>query len=219
MIYRSLNPKRYYTHKDVKTAATAFGEGLRDLWEWQKADALTLFALNDIDIGPLIYGTLHAGGIIAPANPGYSAEELAYMLKDSGAKAIATMKPLLPVAVEAAKLAGVPKDRIILIGEERDKDMKFKHWTSIRKTAGTSRYRRRKMNPDQDLAFLAYSSGTTGLPKGVMLSHRNIIADVLMITGCVGNWYNHNDDKILGVLPFFHIYGKSSMLLRVLHTY
>lgn len=209
MIYRALTPSRYYTHATVKSTALAFGEGLRDIWEWQKGDILTIYALNDIDIPPVVYGALHAGGVVSPANPAYSAEELAFMLSDSGAKSIVTQKALLPVALKAAKIAKLPNDRIILLGEERDPEMRFKHFTSIRKISGTSRYRRRKLNPDRDLAFLAYSSGTTGLPKGVMLSHRNIIADVLMVTGSMGKYYSWDKDKFLGVLPFFHIYGKS----------
>ena len=187
--------------------AAAFGEGLRDAWEWGKGDVLCLFAFNDIEIPIATYGVLHAGGIVSPANPGYSANELTFMLKDAGAKALATQKPLLPVALEAAKMAGLPLDRIILIGEERDDTHRFKHLMSIRKTSGTSRYRRRRLDPDKDLAFLAYSSGTTGLPKGVMLSHTNIVSDVLQITGAVGNYYSWDRDKLLGVLPFFHIYG------------
>ena len=199
----------------VKSTAIAFGEGLRDAWGWQKGDVLCLFALNDIDIGPCIYGVLHAGGVVSPGNPAYSAEELAYMLRDSGASALATQRPLLSTARKAAKMAKVPEDRIILIGEERDAEGRMKHFTSIRKTSGTSRYRRRRLNPDKDLAFLAYSSGTTGLPKGVMLSHRNIVANVLVITGCMGKYYSWDKDKILGVLPFFHIYGVARIMARL----
>ena len=68
------------------------------------------------------------------------------------------------------------------------------------------------MHRDNDLAFLVYSSGTTGLPKGVMLSHGNIMADVLQVYGAVGKSYTSGKDKILGVLPFFHIYGFNSIL-------
>jgi len=73
------------------------------------------------------------------------------------------------------------------------------------------------MDPDKDLAFIAYSSGTTGLPKGVMLSHQNIVANILMIQGAVGKWYRSGSDKLLGVLPFFHIYGLTGLVLQPLY--
>ena len=164
-----------------------------------------------------MYGVFFAGGVVTPANPGYSADELAFQLTNSESKAIATTKAFLDTALKAAKKAGIPEDRVVLMGAERDDTHKFKHWTNIRKTSGASRYRRRKMNPDKDLAFLAYSSGTTGLPKGVMLSHRNIIADVLLINGAVGKWYSSGKDKFLGVLPFFHIYGLTGLVHQPLH--
>ena len=218
VIYRSLNPKRpAYTYNDVKQAATDFGGGLRNLWDWEKNDVLNLFAPNDIDIGPIIYGTFFAGGIVSPANPGYSADELAFQLKNSGAKAIVTTMDCLKVALQAAKKANIPEDRVVICGEGRDPEHRVKHWTNIRKTSGASRYRRRKADPDKDLAFLVYSSGTTGLPKGVMLSHRNVIADVLMIQGAVGKWYSSGKDKFLGVLPFFHIYGLTGLVHQPLH--
>ena len=73
------------------------------------------------------------------------------------------------------------------------------------------------MDPDKDLAFLVYSSGTTGLPKGVMLSHRNVISDLLMIKSAMGKWYSGGQDKILGVLPFYHIYGLTGLVQQPLH--
>ena len=178
---------------------------------------LAIYAPNDIDFGPLVYGVFFAGGIVSPANPAYSPDELAFQLKNAGAKALATTKTFLPAAQKAAEQSGVPADRIILIGEERDENHKVKHWSNIRKTSGASRYRRRKLDPENDLAFLVYSSGTTGLPKGVMLSHRNIIADLCLIHGSVGHHYASGQDKIIGVLPFFHIYGLTGLVHQPLH--
>lgn len=217
VIYRTVDSSRAYTLNDVKTLATTFGGGLRNLWDWQKGDVLTLYAPNDIDVAPLIYGVFFAGGIVSPANPGYSADELAFQLSNSESKAIATTRDHLSTAVKAAKKCGIPENRIILIGTERDESHKFKHWSGIRKISSSTRYRRRKMNPDTDLAFLVYSSGTTGLPKGVMLSHRNAVSDILMITGCVGNWYSSGKDKMLGILPFFHIYGLQGLVQQPLY--
>lgn len=164
VIYRSAtNPARKYTYAEVKSAATQFGEGLCNLWDWQRGEVLNIYAPNDIDIGPIIFGVFFAGGIVSPANPGYSADELGFQLKNSESKAIVTTKAFLAAATKAAQVAGIAQDRIILLGEEKDQTYRFKHWTSIRKTSGAQRYRRRKAkDPRKDLAFLVYSSGTTG---------------------------------------------------------
>lgn len=192
----------------MKSTAEAFGQGLLHAWQWQKGDVLTLFSLNDVDVGPCTYGVLYAGGVVSPANPAYNAEELAFMLRDAGSKALATQKELLSIAIDAANLVNLPLNRIVLLGEGKDEKTSVQHFKSIRKSAGGTLNKRPKLNPDVDLSFLAYSSGTTGLPKGVMLSHTNIVSDVLMITGSVGSYYNWKNDKLLGVLPFFHIYGR-----------
>lgn len=150
---------------------------------------------------------------MSPANPAYTAEELAFQLKNAGAKALVTQIPLLPTAEKAARIAGLPLDKIIVMGDQKDPQGRVKHFTSIRNISGVSRFRRAKVDPDKDLAFLVYSSGTTGHPKGVMLSHRNIVANLLQLkAGEQGNLscnggYKGQGDKILAFLPFFHIYG------------
>ena len=128
-----------------------------------------------------------------------------------------TQLPFYETAKKAATKVGIQENRIIIMGDRRDPEGMVKHFASIRNISGTSRYRRTRINPEEDLAFLVYSSGTTGHPKGVMLTHRNIVANVLMLNaGESGNlrWNNGPNgegDKILAFLPFFHIYGKDCL--------
>lgn len=185
------------------------------MWDWKKGDVLTLFTPNCVDTPAVIWGCHWAGGIISPANPGYTARELAFQLKDAGSKAVVTQHSLLPIAREAARQVGIPEDKIILIGDERDKSLKFKHFQSILNSVPTARYEKTKVDPRTDLAFLVYSSGTTGYPKGVMLSHENIISNILMgipLEGANLTWNggtHGQGDNVIAFLPFFHIYGVS----------
>lgn len=207
MIYRDAISDRHYTYAAVQDAARNFGEGLLSQWKWQRNDVLTLFAPNSIDMPVVIYGTFFAGGIVSPANPNYSADELGFQVTDNGCKAIATTESLLPVATAAARKASIPLDRIILIDDARSNQ--FRHFDQIVKASPGESYQRVKVDPDNALAFLVYSSGTTGLPKGVMLSHLNVVSDILMISSSVGKHYSWNTDRFIGLLPFYHIYGMS----------
>ncbi|KAJ5407877.1 hypothetical protein N7509_001760 [Penicillium cosmopolitanum] len=219
VIYRDAITSRFYSYSEFHNAAIAFGQGLRSEWEWQKGEIMTLFVPNSIDIPVIIYGTFFAGGIVSPANPSYSVDELAFQLRDNGTKAIATFKSLLPVVTAAAEKLGISPQRIILLGDERDPSSRFKHFDQIArpKSALLDDRPREILDPDRDLAFLVYSSGTTGLPKGVMLSHRNIVANVLMVASSVGKSYNWKDDKLIGILPFYHIYGLTCLIHQPLY--
>ncbi|KAF2156432.1 acetyl-CoA synthetase-like protein [Myriangium duriaei CBS 260.36] len=202
--------KRSYTFIQLKNAALDFGKGLKAVYEWRKNDVLALFTPNSIDTGVVMWGCLWGGGIVTPANHGYNVEELSYQLKESGAKAIVTQLPLLKTAIAAAEQVGIPHENIILIGD-KDPSMKFKHFTSVRNTAGTSRFRRQKVDPATQIAFIPSSSGTSGKPKILALSHRNIIANTLQVTA--GEIKNMSPkDSILAFLPFFHIYGLTVIL-------
>ncbi|KAK0252608.1 hypothetical protein LTS09_012281 [Friedmanniomyces endolithicus] len=215
VIYRSLDDTKRYTYAEVKATAKAFGNTLLDGWNWQKGDVLCVFSPNDVDYALIVHGTLYAGGIIAPANPGYGAKDLAFMLKNSGARVIVTQKALLSVAVEAAELAGLSKGNVVLLGGDESHSPEATHFKQLLKP-DQQRERPCKIE-GKDLAFLAYSSGTTGLPKGVMLTHTNIIANVLQVKHSVGHNYSWDKDKILGILPFFHIYGLTTLLNQPLH--
>lgn len=225
MIYLDPYTNRSYTYAQVKQSAADLGKGLKGSWEWRKGDVVAMYTPNCIDTPVVTWGVLWAGGIVSPANPGYNVEELTFQLKDSGAKALVTQWDQLENATKAARQAGIPEDRIILIGDKRDPDARFKHFSSIRNIAGTSRYRRTKVDSDKDLAFLVYSSGTTGLPKGVMLSHRNIVANTMQLKRGETPGLSSKPrpeapegDSILAFLPFFHIYGLTCLLHQSIYS-
>ena len=79
---------RQYTYAQLRQSSIDFGKGLKAVYDFKKSDVLGLFVPNDIDVPAVVLGTLWAGGIVSPANPGYTVAELVYQLKDSGAKAL-----------------------------------------------------------------------------------------------------------------------------------
>jgi acyl-CoA synthetase (AMP-forming)/AMP-acid ligase II len=148
----------------------------RDTADDQQLDTLTL-----------AWASHRLGGIQSPANAVYSAEELEYQLKNSGAKALFTCVPLLETARKAAKGCGISENRIYLL-DLPDQLTGGKGGPSGMKTVddlireGKALDRLEPLNwasgdGAKKAAFLCYSSGTSGLPKGVMISHRNVIAN------------------------------------------
>ncbi|KAF2167482.1 hypothetical protein M409DRAFT_66041 [Zasmidium cellare ATCC 36951] len=226
VIFHDTISPREYTYAHIKGSAIGFGQSLRSSWNWQKGDVLAIYSPNDVDYATIVFGTHWAGGIVTTANPGYTVDELAHQLVDSKAKAIVTQAPLLKTTLAAARKAGVRENRVILIGPDTI-DTPVPHYTSL---SGYRVYdanqhvpRPYRINPNEDLCFLVYSSGTTGKPKGVMLSHRNIVSNVLMLTrpnegylSC-GDGTTGSGDRTIGFLPLFHIYGLTGVLHYSLH--
>ncbi|CAG8235560.1 unnamed protein product [Penicillium salamii] len=220
VIYVNSQTKRQYTWSDTRASALDFGATLQTLWDWKKGDVLGLFSANCIDSPAIVLGALWAGGTVSPANPAYTVEELAFQLKDSNAKALVTQLAHLDVSIQAARSVGLPEDRILLIGDDLDPTGTFIHFSLYR----DMRFRypqcqKPVLNPKVDLALLVYSSGTTGRPKAVMLSHENLIANQLQIQATdEGNLhptggYDGQGDKILAVVPYYHVYGFSLLIL------
>ncbi|GAB1310391.1 4-coumarate-CoA ligase [Madurella fahalii] len=215
---------RSYSWADLRSASIEFGKGLKARWGWKKDHAMAFYTPNSIDTPILTLGVLWAGGVVSPANPLYTTDELAFQLKDSGAKGLVTQVAYLETAISAAEKAGLPFDRIILLGTQRDPSGRFRHFSSIRSISYTGRYAKAKIHPKRDIAFLVYSSGTTGLPKGVCLSHYNMVANVLQAAYVEGSQWrptggaDGKGDKQLGVLPFFHIFGLTCSVLMSVYS-
>ncbi|KAI9742279.1 MAG: hypothetical protein M1818_004179 [Claussenomyces sp. TS43310] len=205
IIYTCPLNHRRYSYADVRRTAEQFGAGLRSRWAWKKNDVLALVSPNCIDTPAVTLGCHWAGGIVSPANPAYTAEELAVHLEDCDAKLIVTQTSKLEIVTKAARAVGISDDQIILIGEDRDASDRFRHFTSVLNSRDVGP--RTPVDPKEDLAYLVYSSGTTGRPKGVMLTHTNQVADMVMLNTVEGRALRSGHDKILSVLPYYHVYG------------
>lgn len=183
-----------------RTAASLTRKGFR------KGDVFGIFSTNCPEYGVAFHAVAMLGGINTTVNPLYTAEEAAFQLKNSGAKFLVTSPQFVEKAREAAELSGI--EDLFAFGEAEGATP----FDSLLQSDGD--VPKIEINPREDLVALPYSSGTTGLPKGVMLTHYNLIANLRQMDGLD---YFHDDDTLLCVLPLFHIYGLVVVLNMGLH--
>ncbi|WP_371483496.1 AMP-binding protein [Kitasatospora sp. NBC_00315] len=173
-------------------------------------DVLALYSPNTIAYPVAYYGATAAGATVTTVSSLTTAGELATQLRDSGARWIITVSPFLPVARAAAEALadeGRPIREIIVC------DGAAGHRSLADLLASTAPEPAPAIDPATDVAVLPYSSGTTGLPKGVMLTHRSLATNLAQTDAlyrpAVG-------ERVLAVLPFFHIYGLAALLSQPL---
>lgn len=168
----------------------------------RKGDVLALHSPNTIAFPTAFYAATRAGASVTTVHPLATPEEFGKQLKDSGARWIVTVSPLLGTARRAAELAGGVEEILVC-------DSAPGHRSLIDMLASTAPEPVVGIDPAEDVAALPYSSGTTGVPKGVMLTHRQIATNLAqlqpLITAGPG-------DRVLAVLPFFHIYGLTALM-------
>ncbi len=179
-------------------AATGFGRG----------DVLALMAPNSPEYAVVFHGAAMAGGTVTTINPAYTQAEVHHQLTDSGARILVTVPPLAATAVRASAGTGITE--IYLLGEtgEADGADGTLPVRPLRALAGSPLAAHVPVGPD-DVVALPCSSGTTGLAKGVMLTHRNLVANVAQTLGAIPS---ASDERLMAVLPFFHIYGMQCMM-------
>jgi len=160
-----------------------------------KGDVVAICAPNVPEFAVVFHAVARIGGILTTINPAYTADEIAFQLRDAGARLLITTAGLADRAREAVTLASLSID-IFTIDESPG-------LPSLASIAIDGEPPRVVINPSTDVVVLPYSSGTTGLPKGVMLTHRNLVANLVQIDALESRELS----ALVGVLPFFHIYG------------
>jgi 4-coumarate--CoA ligase len=207
----------------VRERTSALGNALVHDYEIKRDDVVVIFSPNHIDYPIAIWAVHQTGAIVSGANPSYTANELQYQLEATQAKLIISDPASLTTTLEAAKAVGLSKDRIILF----DTKAADSSYTSVSKLvergtqlAGKGQdFTELKLNAGESktkLAFLSFSSGTTGKPKAVAIAHYSVIINVVQcaVHNKVNENYTNWDDRryrpgdvAMAVLPLYHIYG------------
>jgi len=173
----------------------------------KKGDVFAIFSPNLPEYPIAFHAVASLGGIITTLNSLYTPRELSDQLRDSHARYLLTVPAFMDRAAEAIK--GLPIDEVFVFGEAPGATP-FAELISQAAEPVTL-----EIDPAEDVVALPYSSGTTGLAKGVMLTHRNLIANVLQAEQRI---HLREGERVLGVMPFYHIYGMTVIMNLALHA-
>jgi acyl-CoA synthetase (AMP-forming)/AMP-acid ligase II len=165
-----------------------------------KGDVFAVYAPNTLEYPIAFHGAASVGGTVTTVNPLFTSDELASQLRDCRARCLFTAPALMEKARPAAAAAGVQD--IVVFGEAEGA-------IPLADVVSTQAAIPEVALDPEDVVALPYSSGTTGLPKGVMLTHRNLVANIAQSAAMLPM---DEADVVIAVLPFFHIYGLQVIL-------
>ncbi len=189
-----------WTFFELKRASDRFANALRGFGV-ERGDRVATLLPSLPETAAVFLGTYKRGAILLSMSVLYGDEGIEHRLRDSGAKALITVSPFLDRALAATERS--PVDEIIVM------DGAEGHASLVDLLSTDAPPVKVDIDPANDLVTLPYSSGTTGLPKGVMLTHRNLVANVAQCRPLI---QLGADERIIAVLPFFHIYGLTVLM-------
>ncbi|KAJ2951628.1 hypothetical protein O0L34_g13786 [Tuta absoluta] len=203
---------RGYTYEQAFKLASTFAANLRLKFKIRDGDTVSVMLPNIPDYPLITMGILEAGGVISTLNPVYTAHEVQRQLLMCKAKLVITIPELAGLMRDALKMAKLDIKIIVVRTNSQSAAPGTVNFSELSEDVHTdiSCLKEVRRGPN-DICFLPYSSGTTGLPKGVELSNRNIVANCEQINEHAIRAHNDttpsHQDSVMSVLPFFHIYG------------
>ncbi|KAF5291053.1 hypothetical protein FQA39_LY14486 [Lamprigera yunnana] len=209
--------KRSYTYSDAYRKCNAIASFLYTHDRVKQHDITAVILPNVPEYGIILLGAIRAGLVVTTVNPSYSADEISRQLVDSNSKLIFTTNELYSIVKQALVVSNRETPIVVIkttVGESLSSDaIDFNDITEMNWNVQFDV--KRNIN---DTIILPYSSGTTGLPKGVELTHHNITSNLLQMTSpdfhLLSETNKYNQDVVPLILPVFHIYGLTISLLN-----
>ncbi len=220
----SMDSKMSYA--DLDRLSRQFAAYLHKVVGLKKGDRVALQMPNCLQYPVALFGVLRAGGVVVNTNPLYTTREMEHQFNDSGAKVIVilsnfakNLEEVLPktkietvIVTDIGDLLDFPKNHVVNFAAKYVKKMvpsyflptavSFRHALLL----GSARqYEPMKIGPD-DMAFLQYTGGTTGVSKGAVLLHRNVVANMQQIFAWITPYLEEGKDTAIAPLPLYHIF-------------
>ncbi|MEO1574218.1 MAG: AMP-binding protein [Pseudomonadota bacterium] len=221
------------SYAELDAASAAFGAWLQHDAGFSKGDRVAIMMPNIMQYPIAVFGALRAGCVVVNVNPMYTPRELEHQLTDSGARAIVVVENFANTVQQVASKVkldriittqigdrlGFPKRQLTNFVIKRVKKM-VPEWSlpgavtfdSVL-SAGASRSLKAVELTHDDLAFLQYTGGTTGVAKGAMLSHGNMVANVQQSAAWISKNTSEGEDRIITALPLYHIFSLTANCL------
>ncbi len=227
------NMGKMITYGELDRLATQFASFLQNDLKLARGDRIAIMMPNLLQYPVALFGALRAGLVVVNVNPLYTPRELEHQLRDSGAKAIVilanfakTLEEVIPstpvksvVITEIGDLLPLPKRLLVNVVVKYVKKMvpefhiantiSFNEALSLGKTTNLSR----PVIRHEDLAFLQYTGGTTGVAKGAMLTHGNIVANAVQARAWIKFLIKDGEEVIITALPLYHIFSLTANCL------
>ena len=228
------NMGKTLSYGELDQLSRYFAAYLQKIAGLEKGDRVAIMMPNLLQYPVAVFAALRAGLVVVNVNPMYTPRELEHQLKDSGAKAIVILENFAHtlakvidktgvetvIVTEIGDMLSVPKRQIVNFVVRNVKkmipDWKIQNTASLKQAINDGKWQNLEdVELDhKDLAFLQYTGGTTGVSKGAMLSHKNMVSNVLQMTGWMAQANIRDGEIVITALPLYHIFALTVNLIQ-----